>query len=163
VVRRHILAYAYPMKPYLRHIVFVCTAALLAACSTSPQVPATVAEAPPEAVKSEVPYSEPIDESLLKSYQAGDHPFILIDARSPEEYAAFHLTGAINVPLAAVAPDNEALPASRDEPILVYCKSGRRATKVTAALTEQGYTNVRVLPSRQLMYHDDRVEFKFGN
>jgi rhodanese-related sulfurtransferase len=150
------------MKPFLRHLLSVGIAALLTACASSPQAPAPV-DAPSEAVKSEVPYSEPIDESLLKSFQAGNHPFTLIDARSPEEYAAFHLTGAINVPLEAVAPDNEVLPASRDEPILVYCKSGRRATKVTAALTEQGYTNVRVLPSLQLMYHEDSVEFKFGN
>ena len=68
-------------------------------------------------------------------------PPVLLDARSPEEYAVSHLPGARRV-----APDADSLPAlaplSRDTPIVVYCSVGYRSARVAARLQEQGFTNV---------------------
>ena len=67
---------------------------------------------------------------------------ILVDVRSPEEYASGYLQGARNIPhdrigveIAAVAPDKSAR-------IILYCRSGRRANTALETLRAMGYTDV---------------------
>jgi rhodanese-related sulfurtransferase len=65
---------------------------------------------------------------------------VLLDARSPEEYAVSHLPDARRVdPQAEAFPDLDTL--SRDTPIVVYCSVGYRSARVTTRLREQGFTN----------------------
>lgn len=70
---------------------------------------------------------------------------IIIDTRSPEEYATSHVDGAINIPpetfLATPTPAQLANVA-KDEHIIVYCRSGARSNTVRAILTDQGFTNI---------------------
>lgn len=66
---------------------------------------------------------------------------LLLDARSPEEYAVSHLPGAHRVdPSADNYPDLDTL--SADAPIVVYCSVGYRSAGVAQTLREQGFTNV---------------------
>ena len=67
---------------------------------------------------------------------------ILLDVRSPEEYASGYLQGALNIPhdrieveIAAVVPDKSAQ-------IILYCRSGRRANTALETMRAMGYTNV---------------------
>ena len=67
---------------------------------------------------------------------------ILLDVRSPEEYASGYLQGARNIPhdrigaeIAAVAPD-------KSTRIILYCRSGRRANTALETLRAMGYTDV---------------------
>ena len=60
---------------------------------------------------------------------------VLLDVRSPEEYASGHLQGARNIPHASVAPDKSA-------PVILYCRSGRRADTALKAMRSMGYENV---------------------
>lgn len=108
---------------------------------------------------TQTPAPARIEQSLLLSYLADKSAFTLVDARSPEEFEASHVEGAINLPLERVAAKSPGLPAALDEPIVVYCKTGKRATAVAQALSALGYANVRVLPSEQLMFHDGLVIF----
>lgn len=80
----------------------------------------------------------------LPAQQKGKE-MILIDTRTPEEYAAGHLPGAILIPhdrilaeIGKAAPDHSA-------PIVLYCRSGRRAETARAALIADGYTAVENL------------------
>ena len=66
---------------------------------------------------------------------------ILLDVRTPEEYAEGHIPGGQNLPLqsidkAAIIIDN------RDTPLFVHCLSGGRSRQAAAALKQMGYTNV---------------------
>ena len=119
--------------------------------------------AAPIAASIAAPATDPaaarVEQSLLLAYLADKSVFTLIDARSPEEFQASHVEGAINLPLDRVGAKNPALPSAKDEPIVVYCKTGKRAAAVAQALSALGYENVRVLPSEQLMFHDDLVIF----
>ena len=63
----------------------------------------------------------------------------LIDVRTPKEFASGHLPGAINLPSGA-AVDVNAFP--QDTPIVLYCKSGRRATGVLKKLEAAGRNDV---------------------
>jgi rhodanese-related sulfurtransferase len=67
----------------------------------------------------------------------GDPGFVVLDARSPEEYAAGHLPGAVNLPRPFAPEDVEALPPGL---IVVYCwgPSCNGSTKAAAQLSRLG-------------------------
>lgn len=67
---------------------------------------------------------------------------VLLDVRTPSEFAGGHIPGAVNVPLqeldrvAAVVPDGST-------PVFAYCRSGARSAQAAAMLEQAGYKNVR--------------------
>ena len=69
---------------------------------------------------------------------------ILLDTRSPDEFAVSHLKGAVRVD-----PDAETFPAldtlDRDAPIVAYCSVGYRSSDVASRLQAAGFTNVHNL------------------
>ncbi|SEG30989.1 rhodanese-like domain-containing protein [Marinobacterium lutimaris] len=68
----------------------------------------------------------------------------IIDVREPDEFAAGHLPGAINIPrglLEFKLSADEALSA-RDLNILLYCKTSGRAALAAQAMKEMGYLHV---------------------
>lgn len=71
---------------------------------------------------------------------------LLIDVRTPAEFAAAHATGARNCPLDQLRP--EALRAEcggGDKPVFILCKSGGRATRACQVLAEAGLENAYVV------------------
>jgi len=65
----------------------------------------------------------------------------LIDVRTPEEYNAGYIQGAINLPLASIQSGQ--LPtAAKDKKVYLYCHSGNRAGQAKIVLEQAGYTNV---------------------
>lgn len=67
---------------------------------------------------------------------------IWIDVRSAEEYQAGHFEGALNVPHTDIATQIAKISPNKDEPINVYCRSGRRSELALNELKKLGYTNV---------------------
>ena len=65
---------------------------------------------------------------------------LVIDVREPGEFAAGHVLGAKNVPLARLAAGAGELAKNKDRPVIVYCDGGDRSGKALAALKKQGYT-----------------------
>lgn len=50
---------------------------------------------------------------------------ILVDVREPDEFAAGHIAGAINLPLSRFSPDQ--LPAAAGNTIVLQCAGGKRS------------------------------------
>ena len=71
-------------------------------------------------------------------------PFIL-DVRTPDEFAAGYIEGAININVTEVPANLPQLPADKAAPIVVLCQSGHRGAMVMMYLRMLGYTNVRNL------------------
>lgn len=67
---------------------------------------------------------------------------VLLDVRTPEEYRAGHLRGAVNLPLAKVETGATAVVPDKETPLYVYCRGGRQAAEATGKLLKQGYTRV---------------------
>ena len=65
----------------------------------------------------------------------------LLDVRNPDEYAAGHIPGSVNLPLSEIKSAEERFPDT-DTPLFVYCLSGARSGKAIAALGELGYTKL---------------------
>ena len=68
---------------------------------------------------------------------------VLIDVRSPEEFASGHVKGAVNVPLDKFKKGMrlETVPDVNDK-VLVQCRSGVRAENASKILIESGYKHV---------------------
>lgn len=68
---------------------------------------------------------------------------IILDVRTPDEYHAGHIKGAIVLPVESIGLDNPALLPDKGSEILVYCRSGSRSKKAAEKLARLGYTNVQ--------------------
>lgn len=67
---------------------------------------------------------------------------VIIDVRTPEEYAEGHLEGAINVNLQSGSFDQEIAEQPLDGAYVVYCRSGNRSAQAASIMTELGFTDV---------------------
>ena len=71
---------------------------------------------------------------------------LLLDVRSPAEFEAGHLEGAVNIPHDQLGGRlDEVLRLTggdRSRPIVAYCRSGRRSGLAKATLGEAGFSRV---------------------
>jgi phage shock protein E len=89
-------------------------------------------EAPPEAPS--------IAASELSARRASGVAPVVIDVRTPEEYASGHIPGALNIPFDQVARRISEVDAPHG--VALYCMVGPRARKGESALLSAGYTSV---------------------
>ena len=82
--------------------------------------------------------------ALLDRIERGEAVTIL-DVRSPAEFAAGHLPGAVNVPFTRALAGSYDLHAQKSQPVVVYCGHGPRAWLAGEALRWRGYTRVTYL------------------
>ena len=68
--------------------------------------------------------------------------FVLLDARSEEEFFEGHIPGAIVIPHEEVSERAETEIPEKDVPVFVYCRSGRRSKIAAEALVSLGYSEV---------------------
>lgn len=61
----------------------------------------------------------------------------LLDVRTPMEFASGAIPGAINVPLNGLPGVVPTLP--KDQPILLYCRSGARSGMAQRYLLQEGF------------------------
>ena len=72
---------------------------------------------------------------------SGNAHSLMIDVRTDEEWNAGHIEGAIHIPLSEIKKNIENYEISKDEEILLYCRSGNRSGRAKMILDELGYTN----------------------
>ncbi len=87
-------------------------------------------------------YSQ-ISAQEAKALMDSETDYVIIDARTQEEYDAGHIEGAVLIPEYEVAQRAENELPDKNQLILVYCRSGRRSKIAAQALVDLGYTNVR--------------------
>jgi len=67
---------------------------------------------------------------------------MIVDVRTPNEFASGHVDGAVNIPLNLIAGADSQLPKDKNETIFVYCLSGARSGSARAILKKKGFTSV---------------------
>ena len=97
-----------------------------------------VAPAPASAAAAAV---APMSQEALLEHQSR-HPdhLLVLDVRTPQEYAEGHVPGAVNVPYDQLASRLAEIPKDKD--VVLYCKSGRRAGIAADVLAANGYTRL---------------------
>ena len=78
-----------------------------------------------------------------KALMDSESGYIIIDARTQEEYDQGHIPGAIMIPEYEIADRAEKELPDKAQLILVYCRSGRRSKIAAEELVKLGYTNVK--------------------
>ena len=68
--------------------------------------------------------------------------YIILDVRTPEEFAERHIPGAINIPNETIGTAEIPELPDKDQLILVYCRSGNRSKQASEKLAALGYTNI---------------------
>ena len=80
--------------------------------------------------------------SAEQSVQIDLNTAVLLDVRSPEEYASGYLKGARNIPHDRIGAEIAAVVPDKSAQVILYCRSGRRANTALETLRAMGYTNV---------------------
>lgn len=70
---------------------------------------------------------------------------LLLDVRTPEEFAEGHLPGAVNIPVEELEAKLASVPAKKDQPVVLYCRSGRRSETARKILEKAGFTKAKNL------------------
>ena len=68
--------------------------------------------------------------------------YIILDVRTPAEFAEKHIPNAINVPNETIGTDEISQLPDKNQLIMVYCRSGRRSKEAAEKLVKLGYTNI---------------------
>lgn len=68
--------------------------------------------------------------------------YIILDVRTPKEFAERHIPGAINIPNETISTEEIPELPDKDQLILVYCRSGNRSKQASEKLAALGYTNI---------------------
>ena len=86
---------------------------------------------------------EQITPQEAKTIMDTEKDYIIIDARTDEEFAEGHIEGAVLLDHVDVKSKAHVVLPDKDALILVYCRSGRRSKIASEELVKLGYTNVK--------------------
>ena len=81
---------------------------------------------------------EQITPEQAKTIMDTENDYIIIDARTTEEFAEGHIADAILIPEYEIADRAEKELSHKDALILVYCRSGRRSKIASEELVKLG-------------------------
>jgi len=113
------------MKKHLPLILL--TALALTACASPASQPLTY---------QQVSMQDAIE--LMKT----ENDYVILDVRTPSEYAGGHIPGAILLPNETIGTAEIPQLPRKDQLILVYCRSGNRSKQASQKLVQLGYTRV---------------------
>lgn len=66
----------------------------------------------------------------------------VIDVRRPDEFAAGHVAGALNINVEDEAFDSQIGELDKDAPYLLYCHSGRRSAVAAERMAQAGFSDI---------------------
>lgn len=94
-------------------------------------------------------------EAFDKARRAKDT--VVIDVRSPEEFAAGHIPGAVNVPVTGKGSEEfekKVSAAAKDKTVLVHCRSGVRSAKAVERMRQMGVSGIIEMPKGWVGWSD---------
>jgi rhodanese-related sulfurtransferase len=109
-------------------------------CSGSPPAssPETAAETATEPVAPAPTVDKVGVDGLAAALAAGTVP-VLVDVRTPVEYANGHVGAALNIPVGDLGDRMGELAAYRDGPVYLICQSGGRSGRAADQLLAAGF------------------------
>lgn len=113
----------------------------LAGCSAdTAAAPDTAEMTEPAPAQSSVSRNVSVSEARAL-LEADDAPMV-IDVRTPEEFAAGHIEGATNINFRSGDFAAQIAKLDKSQPYLLHCKSGSRSARALAEMEARGFENV---------------------
>ena len=66
----------------------------------------------------------------------------LIDVRTPEEFAEYHIEGAQNIDISSKNFEEQIQQLDKNEPVYVYCRSGKRSNDAAQKMQKMGFQKI---------------------
>lgn len=88
---------------------------------------------------------EDISAAQLQEKMRQSDPVLILDVRTPEEFAEGHVPLAVNIAHTELEQNLDRISNWQDKEVVVYCRSGRRAGIAAEILGEHGFSNVKHL------------------
>ena len=74
-----------------------------------------------------------------------DSDYVLIDVRTPEEYDLGHIPNALNYDFYSETFQTKILTLSKNESVILYCRTKNRSNKTAKILREKGFKEIFVI------------------
>ena len=79
---------------------------------------------------------------LKTKIDQSSEPLVLLDVRTAEEFESGRIKNSINIPHEILLSNIDLVSEYNEDQLVVYCRSGKRASLVIEALEKNGFTNV---------------------
>ncbi len=129
------------MKTKLLMMIAIAGLATLPACSkaetpATPQTPAVQTVAPQELKLTH------INAGQASKMMAARPELVVLDVRTPREYAAGHIEGAVNIDFKNANFSTQLSALDKGQDYLIHCRSGGRSTASLKAFKKLGFSHI---------------------
>lgn len=97
---------------------------------------------PPAPVDEQAGGVRRVDVNTFQAELATGKFAVVVDVRTPAEFASGHVPGAVNIPLDQLKGRLSELDPHKDKAVAVICQSGSRSAAASMTLVESGFTGV---------------------
>jgi rhodanese-related sulfurtransferase len=118
---------------YVMSAVFLLNIVLIVVC----RQPAT------QTVSVPAPTITVTDADKLVSENVGNQDFVILDVRTPDEYTARHIAGAIDISYESAQFKNDVNKLDRNKQYLVYCQTGVNSATAAKIMAGLGFKDVQ--------------------
>ena len=105
----------------------------------------------------------PVQPEALAALLASESAPVLLDVRTPEEFAEGHVPGATLVPIQELEARLGELAAYKARGVVTYCEVGGRAGRAAELLRASGFANVRQLDGSMRRWREEGREVATGS
>ncbi len=119
-------------------------------------VPVLAADPAPAAAPASTPADLISQSDLLARLGKKDPDLVVLDVRTPAEFAAGHVPGARNVSHDQLPARLAELSSLKDKDVVLYCRSGRRTAIAEQTLRGAGFSKLRHLEGDWLAWEAEK-------
>lgn len=83
-----------------------------------------------------------ISQQEAKAIMASKKNYVILDVRTPTEYATGHIPGAFNIPNEEIGEEPLTALPDLHQLILIYCRSGNRSKQAAEKMSRAGYDHI---------------------
>lgn len=142
------------MKHLTRFSIATALSLLLVACNQTSEKPASVTAAP---AAGGLLTPQAFSVALQNTPEA-----IILDVRTPEEYASGHIAGAQNIDISGSDFQTRVAAMDPSRPVFVYCLSGSRSASAAGLLRKKGFKVVNDLQGGMMQWRAAQLPLEQG-
>ena len=105
---------------------------------------------------AENPVGTITSDQLVERIEKQDKDIVILDVRTPDEFAAGHVPGARNIPHDQLPTRIAELAGAKDKEVVVYCRSGKRAAIAQDTLAKHGFERITHLEGDILKWQEEK-------